>query len=146
MSHRYLFLCFLALTACGEVEDTRPGQPVKQRQAAFKDLLRTFEPMGKMLREGKYDATSFLPMAERLHAAGEQPWQHFGPDTQYPPSHAKPEVWSRPADFDQAKQVFHRATSDLLTASRQDDKAAIKTAYQKVQEACQACHRTFREK
>ena len=57
------------LTGCGEVEDTRPGQPVKQRQVAFKEIVKTFEPMGVMLRKDRYDADKFLPMAEALLAA-----------------------------------------------------------------------------
>ena len=56
------------LTGCGEVEDTRPGQPVKQRQVAFKEIVKTFEPMGVMLRKDRYDADKFLPMAEALLA------------------------------------------------------------------------------
>ena len=45
-----LITAFL-LTACGEPQDTRPGQPVKTRQDAFAALLRSFEPMGKMLKD-----------------------------------------------------------------------------------------------
>ncbi|MBE0586583.1 MAG: cytochrome c, partial [Hydrogenophaga sp.] len=56
MTRKMLFLLVLVsallLAGCGEVEDTRPGQPVKTRQEAFKDLLRSFEPMSKMMKEG----------------------------------------------------------------------------------------------
>ena len=45
----FFLLTAAMLTGCGEVEDTRPGQPVKQRQVAFKEIVKTFEPMGVML-------------------------------------------------------------------------------------------------
>jgi cytochrome c556 len=54
----FLLSTVALLAACGEVEDTRPGQPVKTRQTAFKEIVKAFEPMGVMLRENRYDATS----------------------------------------------------------------------------------------
>ena len=85
------------LAACGEPEDTRPGQPVKQRQQAFKEIIKSFEPMGVMLRKGSYEADRFLAFAEKLHAARELPWRHFGADTNYPPTKAKAET--RPVNY-----------------------------------------------
>ena len=82
------------LTACGEPEDTRPGQPVKQRQTAFKDIIKSFEPMGVMLRKGTYDAERIEKFTAELIAKRDLPWSHFGPDTNYPPTKATAEVWS----------------------------------------------------
>ncbi|HET7775219.1 MAG TPA: cytochrome c, partial [Azospira sp.] len=53
----------LLLAACGEAEDTRPGQPVAHRRAAFQQILKAFEPMGIMLRENRYNADEFLKRA-----------------------------------------------------------------------------------
>jgi cytochrome c556 len=59
------------LTACGEPEDTRPGQPVAQRRAAFKEILKSFEPMGLQLRNQRYDAKQFSLLANNLNKAKE---------------------------------------------------------------------------
>jgi cytochrome c556 len=136
----------LALTGCGEVEDTRPGQPVKQRQMAFKEIVKAFEPMGVMLRKGRYDADKFLPMAEKLIEKRDGPWSHFGPDTNYPPTKATAELWKQSEEFAKDKQAFLTATDTLLAAAQRKDKAQVEMAYDLVHEACKTCHKQFKER
>ena len=124
------------LAGCGEVEDTRPGQPVKQRQMAFKEIVKTFEPMGVILRKDRYEADKFLPMAEALIAKRDGPWSHFGADTNYPPTKATPEVWKQPEEFEKNKLAFIAATDALLAAAKNKDKAEVEKTYDAVHEAC----------
>jgi len=142
----FLLSTVALLAACGEVEDTRPGQPVKTRQTAFKEIVKAFEPMGVMLRENRYDADKFAAHAERLLARRDGPWSHFGPDTNYPPTKATPEVWQQPEQFEKDKQAFLTATDALLAAARSKDKAQSEAAYDKVHEACKTCHKQFKER
>lgn len=148
MSKKLLLLClpFLLLTACGEVEDTRPGQPVKHRQEAFKAILRAFEPMGTMLKDKRYDPDKFAALADDLAAKADAPWTHFGPDTDYPPSKSKSEVWQRADDFAKAREDFLKATAALQTAAKQKDAKAVEAPYKQVYDTCQSCHRTFRQR
>ena len=151
---RYPLLACLSLVvvlpllgACsGEVEDTRPGQPVKTRQAAFKDIIRSFEPMGVMLRTNAYDADKFLTLATAVVEKREAPWAHFGPDTNYPPTKATPEVWQQPEKFEQARQAFITATDTLLTAAQTKDRKQLEAPYKAAYEACQDCHKTFKQR
>lgn len=150
MSKSFKFSLFFLLTAvmlagCGEVEDTRPGQPVKHRQMAFKQIVKAFEPMGVMLRKDRYDADKFLPLAEALIAKREEPWSHFGADTNYPPTKATPEVWKQPEVFEKNKQAFMSATDALLAAAKNKDKAEVERTYDAVPEACKTCHKQFKE-
>jgi cytochrome c556 len=142
----FLLSTVALLAACGEVEDTRPGQPVKTRQTAFKEIVKAFEPMGVMLRENRYDADKFAAHAERLVARRDGPWSHFGPDTNYPPTKATPEVWQQPEQFTKDKQAFLAATDALLAAALSKDKAQSEAAYDKVHEACKTCHKQFKER
>lgn len=132
------------LTACGEPEDTRPGQPVKQRQTAFKDIIKSFEPMGVMLRKGNYDAERFEKFTAELIVKRDLPWSHFGPDTYYPPTKATAEVWSQPAQFEQEKQAFIAATDKLQAAVLGKDKDKIGAAYEAVHDSCKSCHKQFK--
>ena len=132
------------LAACGEPEDTRPGQPVKQRQTAFKDIIKSFEPMGVMLRKGSYDAERIEKFTAELIAKRDLPWSHFGPDTHYPPTKATAEVWSKPAEFEQEKQAFIAATDKLQAAVQSKDKAQVSAAYDAVHDSCKSCHKTFK--
>jgi cytochrome c556 len=86
---------------------------------AFKQIVKAFEPMGVMLRKDRYDADKFLPLAEALIAKREEPWSHFGADTNYPPTKATPEVWKQPEVFEKNKQAFISATDALLAAAKQ---------------------------
>ncbi len=138
-------LLLATLTACGGVvEDTRPGQPVKTRQDAFKAMLRAFEPMGVMLREGEYQAEPFAALAVRFDALRDGPWAHFGPDTDYRPSKSKAAVWQRADEFASARERFIAASGALREAALGEQEAAVRAAYQAVYDSCRDCHRTFR--
>lgn len=135
----------LLLTACGEPEDTRPGQPVAHRRAAFNKILKPFEPMGTQLKKGRYDADQFLLLAKSLNEQKEGPWQYFGPDTNYPPSHATSKVWSEPERFEADRQRFYKAADALFLAAGTRQEAAVKTAYEALHESCRNCHKTFKD-
>lgn len=139
-------LILLTLAGCGPVEDTRPGQPVKQRQEAFKSILRSFEPMGVMLRDNKYQADKFASLAGELVAKRDAPWSHFGPDTNYPPTKAKAVVWSEGETFERERLAFVAATDALFAAAQTRDQAQAKAAYEKVYGSCKSCHDRFKEK
>ena len=138
-------LSALLLGACGEPADTRPGQPVSQRRAAFKKILLAFEPMGIQLREKQYNADRFIAQADALAKVKDGPWSHFGPDTNYPPTKAKPAVWSAAQRFENERQAFLTAVDGLVVvaASRNEEKVA--TAYEAVHESCRSCHKAFKE-
>ncbi|MDD2883874.1 MAG: cytochrome c [Dechloromonas sp.] len=134
------------LTACGEPEDTRPGQPVKTRQTAFKEILRVFEPMGTMLRQDRYEADKFEALAERLSTLRDAPWPLFAADTHYPPSKGTPAIWQQPAVFAERRDAFLRATDLLLATAHGKDESQVRAAYKTVHETCQDCHKTFKSR
>lgn len=139
-------LISLMLAACSTPEDTRPGQPVKHRQQAFKDILKSFEPMGTMLRDDRYDPEKFASLATALNSQRDVPWPYFAADTNYPPSKAKAEVWSQAAEFDKARQAFMTSSEQLIAAVQSKDKAVIEKRYKETYETCQSCHRQFRDR
>jgi cytochrome c556 len=140
-----LLLAGSLLTACGEPEDTRPGQPVKTRQAAFKDILRAYEPITKMVKDDNIDPEKFATLSATLMTKRDGPWSHFGPDTNYPPTKAKPEVWEKAAAFDEAKSEFMAATDAMHAAAQSGDKSQMVDAYGRVFQSCKSCHDSFRK-
>ncbi|MFZ2268759.1 MAG: cytochrome c [Azonexus sp.] len=148
MPHLYKILivaiCSL-LAACGEPADTHPGQPVTHRRAAFEKILHAFEPMGVQLRAGQYKPDAFLARAKELASVKEGPWQYFGPDTNYPPTHATAKVWSEPAEFDKERQAFLAASGELLLAAESRDEKKVAVAYEVVHQTCRTCHKSFKE-
>jgi len=142
---RYVFvvLC-VALAACGEVEDTKPGRPVAHRQKAFSAILRAFEPMGIQLRENRFEPISFMDQARLLDSIKDAPWEYFGEDTQYPPSKSLDRLWEDRAGFDALTEDFLRSTSELKTAAESRDLATIRTAWSAVEKTCRDCHKAYR--
>jgi cytochrome c556 len=141
-----LFVLFisslLGLTACGpDVEDDRPGQPVKRRQEAFKLMLRMSEPIGQMLRDDGYDAERYAQLVARLEETRDAPWAYFAPGSDYPPSKSRPEVWSKPDKFAAEQRRFAAAIDALRVADTQE---AAQSAYDELRASCKSCHNGFR--
>ncbi|MDD5403780.1 MAG: cytochrome c [Sulfuricella sp.] len=135
-----------ALTACsGTPKDTHPGQPVTKRKAVFKHMLRALEPMGMVARDRKeYDRQEFLASAQELKHLVTQPWIYFTPDSDYPPTRAKADVWQKPAEFKQAQEKLQTAADQLAKAAESGNLDIIRPAVKEVQKSCKACHDQFR--
>ncbi len=140
-----LLVAVLGLSACGQGADNHPGQPVTKRKLVFKQILRTLEPMGQTVRgTNPYDSAQFLDLANQLQTLSTQPWVYFTPDSNYPPTRAKPDVWSKPDAFKQAQQKFIGATAVLATAAKSGNLDTIRPAFNAVESSCKACHQQFR--
>jgi len=142
-----ILLLTAVLAGCaGEVEDTGPGQPVAHRRAAFKEILKVFEPMGVMLRTDTYEARRFAQLASTLGQLRDRPWDYFRPDTHYPPTKARASVWSDAAGFERERQAFYAATDHLVEIAGTPDKALARRAYKAVEDTCYACHKAFKDR
>ncbi|UUY09228.1 cytochrome c [Pseudomonas sp. J452] len=140
-----LLLCLCALlAACGGVD---PDSPQGKRQTLFKQMLKTSEDLGGMLRGRlKFDAPRFAQGAQQLDELSRQPWQHFPQIAENERSSAKPEVWQEQQRFQQLARELEAATAALRTASTQQPLTAQAVAplVQRVEDSCEACHKAFR--
>jgi cytochrome c556 len=133
------------LAGCGPKADTHPGQPVTKRRALLQETLRTFEPMGIVVRgKNPYVAADFLALANKLQTLSTQPWAYFPPGSTYAPSRAKPAVWQNAAQFKQAQETYIKAVSNLDAMAKTGKMDLIRPAYQHVGDSCAACHKAFR--
>lgn len=136
----------VALSACNDTpKDTHPDQLVTKRIAIFKQLTRTLEPMGLVARERQdYNRREFNLSALELEKLSTQPWAYFTPDGNYPPTHAKADVWQKPAEFKAAQDQYLATVSALVKAAEGGDLAIIRPAVNEVQKSCKSCHNQFR--
>ena len=139
-------LAALSLSACNdEPKDTHPDKLVTQRRALFKQFTRTLEPMGLVARDRKdYNAREFNESALSLQKLATQPWPLFTADSNYPPTHAKPEVWLQAAEFKAAQDDYLSRVNQLLAAAQGSDLGLIKRSVNDVQKSCKSCHTQFR--
>lgn len=139
-----LLLVGLSLAACDRVD---PNSPLGQRKAIFKQMLKTSEDMGGMLR-GRlpFDGTRFAEGAVKLDGLSREPWQHFPQVKDEGDSSARPEVWERQARFQDLARQLEGVTGELVSVTRDQplEAASLKVPMDKVEAACKACHTEFR--
>ena len=135
----------LLLSACsGEVEDTLPGQPIKHRQEAFKEILRQFEPFGEIAKQRAPDLDQAKAQASALMAVRDVPWDYFTDDSNQPPTKALPALWQNRDDFDAKHEDFIKATDALMSAAEEERVEDLKRAIGDVEQSCKACHKPYR--
>ena len=140
-----VLLACLTLSACGGVD---PNSPLGQRKAIFKQMLKTSEDLGGMLRgRSAFDGPKFAEGAVRLDALAHEPWKHFPQVREEDHTSAQDDVWQKQARFQELARALEAATGELVVASQiQPYKASnLGPAVQKVEDACSACHKEFRD-
>ncbi|ALE90675.1 c-type cytochrome [Pseudomonas versuta] len=139
-----VMLVCLTLSACGGVD---PDSPLGQRKAIFKQMLKTSEDLGGMLR-GRiaFDGPRFTEGAIKLDALAHEPWKHFPQVKESDQTSATDNVWKKQARFQELARQLEAATGELVVASRiQPYKTGNLTpAMQKVEDTCSGCHKEFR--
>ena len=139
-----VLLAALALTACDAVDS---NSPLGQRKAIFKQMLKTSEDMGGMLR-GRlpFDGVKFAEGAVKLDTLAHEPWQHFPQVRDEGDSSARADVWERQARFLDLARQLEGVTGELVTVTRNPslDATQMKAPMDKVEAACKACHSEFR--
>lgn len=146
MNSKAVILLFVALSlsACGGVD---PNSPQGKRQTLFKQMLKTSEDLGGMLR-GRlaFDEKRFAAGAQALDQLSRQPWQHFPQIAESERSTAKPEVWQQQERFQQLARELEGATAALASASQVQPlkPEALTPLVQRVEDDCEACHKEFR--
>ncbi len=139
-----VLLVGLSLAACERVD---PNSPLGQRKAIFKQMLKTSEDMGGMLR-GRlpFDAAKFAEGAARLDGLARAPWQYFPQAKDEGDSNARAEVWECQARFQALARQLEGVTGELVGVTRTQplEAAQLKAPMDSVEAACRACHSEFR--
>ncbi|UVL56783.1 cytochrome c [Pseudomonas sp. B21-035] len=139
-----VLLACLTLSACGGVD---PNSPLGQRKTIFKQMLKTSEDLGGMLR-GRlaFDGQKFADGAVKLDNLSREPWKHFPQVREEDDTSARADVWEKQARFQDLARQMEASTAELVAVTRtQPLKAAdLAEPMDKVEAACKACHTEFR--
>lgn len=140
-----VLLACLTLSACGGVD---PNSPLGQRKTIFKQMLKTSEDLGGMLR-GRipFDGPRFVEGANQLDSLSHEPWKHFPQVKEAEHTSARDTVWQKQAHFQELARSLEAATGELRVASlvQPYKVSTLKPAVEKVEDACDACHKEFRD-
>ena len=123
----------------------RPEEAVKYRQATWTVLNQHFTRIGAMTR-GRlpFDGTLALRDAEVVAGLARLPMAAFGPGTDLPGDHARPEIWTEQQRFRELGERMAAETARLLTVARTQDLDQIKAAYGAAANTCKECHDAYR--
>ena len=133
----------LALTGCDRVD---PDSPLGKRKAIYQAMLDTKEDLGGMLR-GRipFNAEAFSAGTVKLDELSRQPWQHY-PEVKEEQSDARDDVWQRRERFNELARALEGTTADLVGVTRAAPvtSQSVAPAFQRVEDACEICHKEFR--
>lgn len=133
----------LALSGCDRID---PNSPLGKRKAIYQQMLDVKEDMGGMLR-GRlaFEGGAFAAGAVKLDELSRQPWQHY-PAVKEEQSDARDDVWQREARFNELARALEQQTAALVLQTSESPVTAEKVApaFQRVEDACETCHKEFR--
>lgn len=118
---------------------------IKYRQSVFTLMAYSFSKIGAVVKgESPYNQDEVAKNAAVVTTLSSLPWQAFGPGTEG--GGAKPEVWSKHAQFESAAQKMQIAATNLNNAVQSDNQSSIKKAFGAAAQTCKACHDDFKKK
>ena len=138
----------LTLMASVAAAQAKPEDVIKYRQSVYKVMGWNFGPMAAMVKgEKPYDKEAFArnamivsqmaPLAMEGFVAGSDK----GADTK-----AKPEIWTKSADFKEKMDKMVAETGKLATIARVGSLDEIKKQFGATGGSCKACHDDFKSK
>ncbi len=143
-----LLVILLAGLSLGACERLDPNSPLGQRKTIFKQMLKTSEQLGGMLRGRiSFNEAEFVAGAGQLDSLVKTPWQHFPQVRDEGKSSAKDEVWQNQQRFNELARQLEMRSADLLAATAQKPLTpkALVAPLNQVEAACKACHQEFRD-
>jgi len=118
----------------------------KARHDHFHTLGESFKVIRDQTRNDKPDLAAIKTAAKVVNDASvdQQKWFPAGSGPEAGKTQAKPDIWSKPAEFNTAMKNFAEAAPKLLAAADSGDVGAIRTAFGDTGKTCKGCHDTFR--
>jgi cytochrome c556 len=147
LSMKKIAVAVLACTATVAVaQQVKPEDQVKYRQAAYRLMGLSMSHLGAMAQEKKpFNKEEAQRYADLIGQVSTIPREYFGEGTGKD-TKAKPEIWSKRAEFDQKMDRMVAEAGKLSAVVRAGDMGAFKKQFSEVGAACKSCHDEFRAK
>jgi cytochrome c556 len=141
----------ISLAAIGLSEEDTSGVPgpdaIAARQASLDMSSITFRSMGDAMKAGREAKTVSYPAAALAKWAKALPRMFpsgTGKDETSAFSQALPAIWKDRAGFDRAATYYAETTAKLAALAAANDTAAFTKQLEQVDQACAACHITYK--
>jgi len=123
-------------------------QAIEYRHSVYHVIAWNVTPMAAAVRgKAPYDPAAFAYHANRVALLASMLLEGF-PYNSYVAgkTHAKPEVWSNRAAFEDLLKKLESRSATLAEVAKSGDLEKIKPAFNDLAQTCADCHKQFREK
>ena len=120
---------------------------VRTRIAGYREMGAAFKNVMDGLRGGTPQTILIQQGARTIKATSQAQYRWFPAGSGLVPGRktlAKPEIWSKPAEFRAAQDGLVRAADGLQAAATSGNADAIRAAARSLGGACKTCHDNFR--
>lgn len=126
-------------------------EAVETRRATFNLIGKNFKHIGGILKdEVDYNSVDVEKLVNRIVFLNDFLHGTFPEDSNLgePQSKARPDIWSKKADFKKSLKQFKENTKSLaaVVAKEKSNSPAFKEAAQKVAQDCKNCHDNYKLK
>ena len=137
-----------ALSSVGaQAQFQKPEDAIKYRKAAFTVMANHFGRVGAMAQgKAPWDAKAAAESMVIVMDLHKLPFTAFGEGTDKGDTKALPEVWSKKAGFDTARDKMFGELAKLDAAVKSGNFDNVKAATGGVGGSCKGCHDDFRGK
>jgi len=147
LKHAPLLLAASLAMTSAVAQTVKPEDQIQLRQAAYKMMGYSFGGIAAMA-QGKrpYNKEDAIKYADLLVQVAAVPKNFFGEGTDKGDTRAKPEIWTKRAEFDDKMDKMLAEVAKLPAVTRTGDLEAIKAQAKATGSACGGCHDEFRVK
>ncbi|HEX7855154.1 MAG TPA: cytochrome c [Sphingobium sp.] len=124
-----------------------PADIVKTRVTGLRELGAAFKNVNDELKSGTPQAIVLTLSARQIRDSARQQYGWFPAGSGPQPgvkTAAKPEIWSRAAEFKTAQDNFATQANAFAKIAGSGDGAALRAQAKALGQTCAACHRIFR--
>jgi cytochrome c556 len=125
------------------IAQSDPTAIVKERKDLMRSMGKSFKPLVAVVKDESTDLAAAAAAAQTMNNGIVKAVLLFPLGTakgEAVESRAKPEVWTKSADFDAAAKALIEETAKLVVAAKSGDVDAFKAQFQIVAKACGGCH------
>lgn len=146
-SRRITAMSLLAVAAVATPLLAAPADTVRSRIASYRELGAAFKAVNDGLRGSEVQTVLIAQSARQIRNAARAQYTFFPAGTGAEAgvrTHAKPDIWAKPAQFRAAQDAFARAADSFSAAVNSGNVATIRAEARKLGGTCKGCHDTFR--
>lgn len=128
-------------------QDRKAEQAIKHRRSAFALMSTYFSRLLQTVEGDRpFNAKAVAADAKTVELLSLLPWEGFAPGSEKGDTKAKEDIWLEEDKFKLLIKKFQEQASNLSKVGQTGDLAALKVAFEKTRDTCNACHKEFRHK